>query len=32
VEAVSVLMALQESFVRLYNAGDLDGLMETCYT
>lgn len=32
VEAVSVLVALQESFVRLYNAGDLDGLMETCYT
>jgi ketosteroid isomerase-like protein len=25
-------MALQESFVRLYNTGDLDGLVEICYT
>jgi ketosteroid isomerase-like protein len=32
VEAVSALTALQESFVRLYNAGDLDGLVETYYT
>jgi ketosteroid isomerase-like protein len=26
------LTALQERFVRLYNAGDLDGLVATCYT
>jgi hypothetical protein len=29
VEAVRALTALQEIFVRLYNAGDLDGLVET---
>jgi ketosteroid isomerase-like protein len=32
VEAVSALRALQERFVRQYNAGDLDGLVETFYT
>jgi ketosteroid isomerase-like protein len=31
VEAVHALTALQEMFVRLYNAGDLDVLVETCY-
>jgi ketosteroid isomerase-like protein len=32
VEAVSILTALHEMFIRLYNAGDFDALVETCYT